>query len=90
MYFPVFINTMFVDKNGFLTPDMQSYMDLQNQALQNGLSNNGWTLPQVTAAQLVAVQPVMPDGTMWYETDAHEFVIKINGALRKVTTTPYP
>lgn len=90
MYIPVFSTVRFVKPDGFLTPDMQSYMDVMNQSLQNGLSDNGWTLPLVTAAQLAEAAPKMRDGTMWYQTDAHEVVIKINGALRKVTTTAYP
>jgi hypothetical protein len=90
MYIPIFSTTRFTKSDDFLTPDMQVYMDLLNQALQNGLSDNGWTLPIVTAAQLLDRSPSMPNGTMWYESDAHEMVVKINGALRKVTTTPYP
>lgn len=90
MYIPVFSNVRYVQDSGYLTPEMQIYNDELNQALQNGLSDNGWTLPQITAANLAAIESQMPNGTMWYESDAHEVVIKINGALRKVTTTAYP
>lgn len=90
MFIPVFADVKYVQANGYLTPEMQIYHDQLNQALQNGLSDNGWTLPQINAANLAAVQAQMPNGTMWYESDAHEVVIKINGALRKVTTTAYP
>ena len=90
MIIPVFSSVKFVDNDGFLTPDMQIYEDELNQALQNGLSDNGWTLPQITAANLALIAPKMPDGTMWYETDNKEFVVKINGALAKVTTSAYP
>ena len=90
MNFPTFQQIQFVKKDGFLTDSMQYYHDDMNQTLRDGLSDNGWTLPQITAANLVLIEPDMPNGTMWYESDAHEVVIKINGALRKVTTTPYP
>jgi hypothetical protein len=90
MFIPVFNNVKYVDENGFLTDEMRGYEDLLNQSLQNGLSDNGWTLPQITAANLTSISSSMPNGTAWYETDAHEVVIKINGALRKVTTTVYP
>jgi hypothetical protein len=90
MNIPTFIYIQFVNKEGYLTDPMQLFMDELNQALQNGLSDNGWTLPQITAANLATISPKMPDGTMWYETDNNEFVVKISGALRKVTTAAYP
>ncbi len=90
MFIPTFSDVMYVKPDGYLTPDMQIYNDILNQSLQNALSDNGWTLPQITAANLILVEPDQPNGTMWYESDAHEVVIKINGALRKVTTTAYP
>ena len=90
MMIPVFSHVQYVDESGFLTPDMQIYNDQLNQALQNGLSDNGWTFPPITAANLALVSPKMPNGTGWYESDAKVIVFKINGALEKVTTTPYP
>lgn len=90
MYIPVFNDIKYVTQDGFLTPEMQIYHDELNQSLQNGLSDNGWTVPQITAANLALVVSKMPNGTLWYETNANELVVKINGALRKVTTTVYP
>jgi hypothetical protein len=87
---PTFIDVMFVKPDGYLTPEMQLFHDQINQTFQNGLSDNGWTVPQITAANLVLIAPDMPNGTCWYETDNHQVVFKINGALRKVTTTVYP
>lgn len=76
--------------DGFLTSEMQIYEDQLNQALQNGLSDNGWTAPPITAANLAIVAPLMPNGTFWYESDNHEVVFKINGVLRKLVTASYP
>lgn len=90
MKFPVFSDVQFVDRDGFLTEAMQDYNDLLYQALINGLSDNGWTFPQITAAQLTAIAGSMPDGTAWYETDNNVIVFKVNGSLRKVDTTAYP
>lgn len=98
MNIPVFANVRFVEQNGYLTPDMQLYNDELNQALQDGLSNNGWTLPIVTKAELAAIAALtgdneMPNGTMWYlHNDAdstYEMIVKINGALRTVNTSAY-
>lgn len=90
MYIPTFTDVQFVKKDGFLTPAMQIYNDELNQALQNNLSDNGWVMPPVTASQLTALATKARNGTFWYESDNHEVVIKINGALRKVVTAAYP
>lgn len=99
MIIPTYQNVKYVDENGYLTSAMQLYNDELNNVLRNGLSNNGWTLPTVTQAQLseiVAFTGVnaMPDGTIWYvhddDTSVYEVVVLINGALRKITTSAYP
>jgi hypothetical protein len=99
MIIPTFQSVQYVEKNGYLTSQMQLYNDELNNVLRNGLSDNGWTLPTVTQAQLTAIQALpadqqLPNGTIWYVHDSgsgvYEVVVKINGALRKVTTTAYP
>ena len=99
MIIPTFQSVQLVDENGYLTSQMQMYNDELNNVLRNGLSDNGWTLPTVTQAQLVDILALpsdqqMPNGTIWYvhddDTLVYEIVILINGALRKVTTTAYP
>lgn len=90
MNIPVFSDVQYVKTDGFLTSPMQIYHDQLNQALQNGLSDSGWTFPPITAANLAIVAPKMPDGTGWYESDAQVIVFKLGGSLQKVTTTAYP
>lgn len=95
MKFPTYTSQQFVDENGMLTVAMNDYLDLQAQALQNGLSDNGWTVPPITATDLVKIAPSMPNGTIWYESDAKVWVGRQDdGAggfnLVKFTTTPYP
>src|SRR5882724_9171565 len=99
MIIPSFQNVQFVDADGYLTTQMQMYNDELNNILRNGLSDNGWTLPEVTQTQLMDIialpsDQTMPNGTIWYvhddDTMIYEVVVLINGALRKVTTTTYP
>lgn len=90
MKLPVFTAIKFVDGDGYLTPSMQFFFDNLIQTLTNGLSDNGWTFPQITAAELAKIEPQMPNGTAWYETDNHEIVFKVNGALVKLVTAAYP
>lgn len=83
----------------------RAYQQELNQTLAQGLSNNGWTVPQITHAQLTinvvnnpstgaatTLDALMPDGTIWYVTNATPpcYVGKINGSLVKFTTTVYP
>jgi hypothetical protein len=70
----------------------QSFFIELCQTLLDGLSNNGFTVPQVTDAFLTSIAPIMPDGTLWYVTDSAPPipVMKVNGALMKFTMTAYP
>jgi hypothetical protein len=54
--------------------------------------NDGLVAPQKTSAEIATLAATSPDGTMWYSTDhvPPVLVIKINGALRQVTTTAFP
>ncbi len=99
MIIPTFQNVKFVDDNGNLTTQMQMYHDELNNVLRNGLSDNGWTLPTVTQTELTQIVNLptdqqLPNGTMWYvhdsSTGVYEVVVKINNALRKVSTLAYP
>lgn len=99
MIIPTFQYVQFVDDEGYLTAQMQLYNDELNNILRNGLSDNGWTLPIVTQSELTEIVSItgvdaLPNGTIWYvhddDTMVYEVVVKINGALRKVTTTAYP
>lgn len=81
MNIPTFVNVQYTDDEGFLTTAMQLYNDELNQAMQNGLSDNGWTVPQLTTAQITAVSSLMPNGTLWYDTDTNQLKGKINGVV---------
>ena len=85
--------------------DEMIYQQDFNQTLRDGLSDNGWTVPQLTTAQLTTqlvlnpadgnlttLKDLMPNGTLWYVTDAVPpcYVGKINGSLVKFTTTVFP
>lgn len=94
MNIPAFINPKFVqhegDRVGFLTPQMQSYTDQLNQALQNNVGQNGFAIspqPDTNVADALANMPV---GTLLFDTTNDEWVGKTSGGLVKLTYTPYP
>lgn len=89
MYIPQFYITQLVDKDGFLTSEMKLYNDELSQSLQNGLSDNGWTLPLQKTANIAAIAalPTTQLGTMWYDTDTNQFKILTNIGVQVVTVT---
>ena len=89
---PIFIEIKAVKEDGHLTDEKRLYEDELNQNLRNALSDDGWTLPLQTQANITTINglPSVQDGTMWYDTTTNQFVIRVGGVLRKVTTTPYP
>ena len=84
--------------------DQENYNEELNQTLLQGVSDNGYTVPQVTNAQLTVAPFILPDGTVttlalgmpdgteWYVTDGApaDLVIKRSGVLRRVVTAAYP
>lgn len=89
MIIPTFQNVRYVDEEGFLTTQMQLYNDELNNILRNGLSDNGWTIPEVTSAQLTEIMGLpsdqqLPNGTIWYVSDKppltpyNELVVKMD------------
>lgn len=100
MIIPTFQSVQFVDEEGYLTSQMQMYNDELNNVLRNGLSDNGWTLPTVTQAELAQIQTfigadALPDGTIWYVADPainptyNEIVVKLDDGTGMGTSALY-
>ena len=100
MIIPTFVNVQFVEKDGYLTTQMQMYNDELNNILRNGLSDNGWTLPIVTQAQLATINAftganALPNGTIWYVADPainptyNEIVVKLDDGTGTGTSALY-
>ena len=62
------------------------YNEELSKALQNGLSDNGWTPPQQSSENIDTIKSDMPDGTFWYDTDLNALVTKQDGVLKKIVT----
>lgn len=70
--------------------DLQRYFALLVQQLQAGLSNNGWTIPQLNGTQVTLVTgaafvPVLPPGTIWFNSSKPP-----NGKLQFITIQAIP
>ena len=64
------------------------YNENLSKYLQDSLSENGYVQPPKTSAEIADVSVDMPNGTTWYDTDLDKFVMKENGVLVTVNTTP--
>lgn len=63
-----------------------AYNDDLNRVLVAGLSDNGWTFPQLTTAQITTVAPQMPNGTAWYDVTTDQPKIKVAGVVKVIST----
>ena len=100
MIIPTFANVQYTDETGFLTSAMQMYNDELNNVLRNGLSDNGWTLPLVTQADLTKIMALpkdqaLPNGTIWAVADPainptyNEIVVKLDDGTSTGTSALY-
>lgn len=56
--------------------ELHNYNEFINQTLRQGLSNDGWTVPALSSAQISTVAalltstglPYLPAGALWYDT----------------------
>lgn len=53
--------------------DLQRYFELLIRTLSNGLGDNGFTIPPLTAAQVATVtnfnfRPILPFGIQWFNS----------------------
>lgn len=87
MNVPTFASVQHVQDDGYLTSRMQMYNDQLNQVLQNALSDNGWTVPNLTTLQISGpypdqptlpngVQEIMPLGTIWFDSTIGKLYVK--------------
>lgn len=100
MIIPTFQDVQFVEETGYLTNQMRLYNDELNNVLRNGLSDNGWTLPTVTQAQLASIIALpkdqqLPNGTIWAVADPainptyNEIVVKLDDGTGSGTSALY-
>jgi hypothetical protein len=89
MNIPTFINVQFTDKDGNLTPAMQYYNDQLNQALLNGVGQNGFTISQLTTAQISTLggDAAIPVGATFFDTDAAKLKVKTAAGVVETITS---
>ena len=85
---PTFINVKYTEENGYLTPAFQFYNDQLNQALANAIGSNGYTISQLTTAEITQVEPSAPLGTVWFDMNAAKLKVKTaDGVVETITSS---
>lgn len=64
----------------------QAFFEELFQTLLQGLSNNGWTVPNLSTADITSVEPSMPLGTIWYNTNLNKLQVKTSGGVETITS----
>jgi len=86
---PAFYNFKFVDPQGNLTSEAQLFMASVNQAMVGALSDEGWTFPQHTTAEITALAAgsTLPNGTTWFNTTTSKLNVKTADSTVQVITS---
>jgi hypothetical protein len=64
--------------------DALIYHTQLNQSLQDGISNNGYEIPNQSTANISDLSAIKPNGTMWYDKDTNELKVSINGVVKVI------
>jgi hypothetical protein len=67
--------------------NQENFNEELNQTLRDNLSNNGWIFPSLTTAQIIAIEPQMPNGTFWFNTTLAKGQLKTApGVIETITS----
>lgn len=64
----------------------ETYNQQLSQILISGLSNRGWTVPNLSTVNIELIGPSMPLGTIWYDTTINKLVVKTADGYEAVTS----
>lgn len=95
MIIPNFQNSRFVNKDGYLTDEWQNIFQALITALQQNLSDEGFLVPQQSAANIAKLQtafaastnPATYNGDLIYDSTNDLLKVNIAGTFKTVTTS---
>lgn len=95
MIIPNFQNTKIVDRNGYLTEEWQNIFQALFTALQGNVSEEGFHIPQQSAANIATLQtqfaaatnPATYYGDMLYDSTNDLLKVNIAGTFKTITTS---
>lgn len=95
MNIPTLFNTKMVDSQGYLNPDWYNLFQQLFTQMQLNLSNNGYQLPQQSAANISNIQasfantpnPSLYYGDILYNTTNDTAMVNIAGTFKTITVS---
>lgn len=72
------------DKEGRLTPPWRDFLSQFFIQMQQNFSNEGYKLPQQTAANILLLNTAKSIGNLLYDSDNNQFKVNINGTYKVV------
>lgn len=78
MNVPNFQNLQFVDRNFFLTDVWLNILTQLFSQMQANLSDQGFVPPSLNTAAINNLAPIMPNGTLIWNTTINELVVRKN------------
>lgn len=83
---PNYLHTPMVDDKGYPTDTWSLLLTQLLTGLQGTLSNQGMLLPSVDQGTVDQLNQ-SPDGSMLYNPDSQQMMVRINGVFKNVTTS---
>lgn len=80
-------NIKVVDKNGYITPEFQLFLDQLILALQTNFKPEGIVVPQESASDITLLTGTQSVGNILYDSTNNAFKGNINGTWKTFTLT---
>jgi len=87
---PTFYTMKYVENDGNLTSEAQLYNDQFWQSISPVVDSfiNGIQFPNKTTAEVTAIEPDSPVGTVWFNTSLAKLQVKTaSGTIETITST---
>ena len=65
----------------------ENYNTELNQTMLDGLSDNGWTVPNLSTADITTIEPSMPVGTLWFNSTLAKLQVKTAAGVVETITS---
>ncbi len=67
--------------------DYENYSTDFNQSIRQLLGSDFWIMPSITTAQTVILEPEMPVGSFWFNTDLKKMQLKTDTGIIETVTS---
>jgi hypothetical protein len=87
MIIPSLFKIKVADKDGNIHPDFMNFLTQLIAPLQNNFSNEGFTMPALTNAQILQIAGAQTQQRIIYNTDTSKMMLNNNGTFQTINVT---